>query len=101
MIHSKYLQLAPGQVRFATIEGRIIGVIPNYTELHDTPQPIVDGNCSNYLVEVPDDQYYEVNGQGMVNIGPKGNWGSRHEYGQFPIQSLVMIKIPVLPGDVV
>lgn len=94
--HAKYVQLSPGMVRFSMQGGRIIAVLPNYTKLYDEPQPITDDSFTNFIVEVDDEIYFEVNGQGQLNVGPKGGWGSKHEFAQVPIESLIPIDSVVI-----
>jgi arginine decarboxylase-like protein len=90
----KYIQLAPGEARFQALDGQIMLIVKNYTKLFNTSEQSSDGATHTYRVSVPEELYYEVNGEGMINVGPKGAWGHRHELATVLVESLKQLDPP-------
>ncbi len=95
--HIKYIQLTAEQTRFQALDGRIMLIVKNYTRLFDTPEQHSDGGTHTYRVSVPEELYFETNGEGMINVGPKGAWGHRHELATVLVESLKpLVEAPAL-----
>lgn len=94
--HSLYLVRKPGEIVLASLDGQIVMIVDNYTEVFETPPQITDGVSRAFVVEVPHDEVIQRMDNGVNRLFLwKGDPKSRerpHDKHQLPVQSLMAMS---------